>query len=216
MKPLGSVAAVIAAIREDAAVEVDGIIRQADADVAGLRAEDAAHLITFPEGDMQIAAARERSRSRLAQEDWLDTRAAIDEREAWLARAVDLGRQRLDDAAAPAVRRQRLARLTKECLERLPLGALELIVSAGDASLLDDSWRAALMSPAELLSLTVVPGNVDGGCIVRTADGRASFDNSYPARADRLRTAWRAALAKLYERAVQTPPSTRGSGGDRS
>ena len=216
MKPLGSVAAVIAAIREDAAVEVDGIVRQADADVARLRAEDAADLITFPEGDMQIAAARERARTRLAQEDWLDTRAAIDEREAWLARAVELGRQRLDDAAAPAVRRQRLARLAKECIERLPSGALELIVTADDASLLDDGWRAAVMNSAELLSVSVVPGNVDGGCIVRTADGRASFDNSYRARADRLRTAWRAALATLYERAVQTLPATPGSGGVRS
>ena len=215
MKPLGSVAAVIAAIREDAGVEVDGIVRQADADVARLRAEDAAHLITCPEGDMQIATVRERARTRLAQEDWLDTRAAIDEREAWLARAVERGRQRLDDAA-PAVRRQRLARLTEECIERLPSGALELIVTADDASLLDDGWRAALMNTAELRSLSVVPGDVDGGCVVRTADGRASFDNSYRARADRLRTAWRAELAKLYQRAVETLPSTPGSGRDRS
>jgi hypothetical protein len=33
---------------------------------------------------------------------------------------------------------------------------------------------------------------------VRTADGRASFDNTYDARAARLQAKWRSALAAIY------------------
>ena len=203
MKPLGSVAAVIAAIREDAAGEVDAIVRQADAAITRLYADHATHPIAFPEGELQIAAARERARTRLAQEDWLDTRAAIDEREAWLGQVAERASRRLKDLATTAERQQRLARLTQEGIDRLHADALEVVVGAEDALILDEQWRAGLIADAGLQSLTVVTGHVDGGCVVRTADGRASLDNTYHARTDRFRTAWRAALAEMYERAVQ-------------
>ena len=207
MKPLGSVAAVIAAIREDAASDVDAIVRQADADITRLRSDDATRPVVFVDGEPLIAAARERARMRLAQEDWLDTRAAIDERDAWLARAVERGTQHLDDAATTADRRERLARLTREGIDRLHSDVVEVVVSGADASILDEPWRTTLIAAAGLRSLTVASGGQHGGCLVRTTDGRASFDNTYQARIDRFRTVWRATLAEIYERAVQ-----RGSG----
>jgi vacuolar-type H+-ATPase subunit E/Vma4 len=216
MKPLGSVAAVIAAVREDAAADVDAIVRQADADCARLRAEDASRAVAFPEGELQIAAARERARTQAAHEDWLDTRAAIDEREAWLRRVVERGVERMDIGATPAERRDRLARLTEEAIDRLQADMIEVVVCPTDAEILDEQWRAALVARARLRSLTVVAGAVGGGCLVRTTDGRASFDNTYSARIERFRTTWRASLAHMYERAVQlgTAPAASGPHGD--
>jgi vacuolar-type H+-ATPase subunit E/Vma4 len=210
MKPLGSVAAVVAAIHEDASAEVDAITRQMDADIARLRAEDAARLVTFAEGDLQIAGARDRARARLAQEDWFDSRAAIDERELWLARVVDLGRRRLDVSVTPEQRKRQLARLAQESIERMHAVEVDIVVTHADAAILDERWRDALISATGLESIAVVGGDIGGGCLVRSRDGRMSFDNTYPSRADRFRNVWRAALAELYERAVQpltAPPS---------
>jgi vacuolar-type H+-ATPase subunit E/Vma4 len=208
MRVLGSVAAVVAAIREDAAVEVDAIVRQADADIARLRAEDAARPLAFIEGDMQVAAARDSARARFAQQDWLDRRAAIDEREAWLARVAALGQQRLG-LDGDERQKQRLARLVEESLGRLQSPALEIVVSAADAPLLDEAWQLELRRAHRLETLTITSGPIEGGCLVRTIDGRASYDNTFQARAERFGTAWRAAIATLYERSVQSlAPST--------
>jgi vacuolar-type H+-ATPase subunit E/Vma4 len=212
MKPLGSVAAVVAAIREDAAVDVEAIARQADAEIARLRAEDAAQPLTFADGDTQVATARDAARARLAQEDWLDSRAAIDEREAWLARAMALGQERCALDAGADIRKQRLARLVQEAVGRLPSAAIDIVVSAADAALLDEAWREQCRAAHRLESVTVVAGVIDGGCLVRSGDGRASYDNTYRARADRFRTAWRAALADVYERSVQ--PLVHSTAGD--
>lgn len=202
MKVLGSVAAVVAAIREDAAVEVEAIARQADAEIARLRAEDSARPLAFVEGEMQVAAAHDSARAQLAQQDWLDSRAAIDEREAWLARVVALGQQRLG-LDRDENQKQRLARLVDESLMRLQSPAIEIVVSAADAPLLDEGWQLALRTAHRLETVTITSGPIDGGCLVRRIDGRASYDNTFRARADRFRTAWRAAIAELYERSVQ-------------
>jgi vacuolar-type H+-ATPase subunit E/Vma4 len=203
MKPLGSVAAVVAAIREDAAVDVEAIARQADADIARLRAEDAAQPVTFVEGDLQVAAARDAARVRLAQEDWLDSCAAIGERETWLARAVALGQERLGLEVAAEVHKQRLERLIQESLTRLQSAAVDIVVSVADLALLDEVWREQFQATHRIESLTITAGAIDGGSLVRSVDGRASYDNTYAARAERFRTAWRAALADVYERSVQ-------------
>jgi vacuolar-type H+-ATPase subunit E/Vma4 len=196
MKPLGSVAAVVAAIQEAAAAEVEAIDRDARRAIDRLRDE--------PEGEpadprtaAKIALARERGRARLAQEDWEDTREAIAERELWIAEAVALGRARLEEREPTDLARERLTALVREALVRLPAGAVEVVVSVADAALLGPDWRAAL-APAAPDSIRVVVGPVRGGCIVRSADGRASFDSSYDARAVRLQANWRSALAELY------------------
>jgi vacuolar-type H+-ATPase subunit E/Vma4 len=212
MKAFGSVAAVVAAVREDAALEADAIERQAEAAIARLRDEAAARRVVWPEGETRIVAARERARARVAHEDWLDSRAAIDEREAWIARAVERGRRQLVEA--PYGRQEWLATLAEEAIERLHARAVQIAVSAADAPLLDADWRAAVAAPARLDALEVIVDAVDGGCRVRSSDGRATVDNTLAARAHRFQTAWRAALAELYERAVQEP--ARDTTGERS
>jgi vacuolar-type H+-ATPase subunit E/Vma4 len=201
MKPLGSVAAVIAAIREDAAVEAEGLQRHAQAEIDRIRSLSAHDIVRLPDRERRMAAARQQAHARLAQEDWEDTRQIMADRETWLTRAVTLGQQRLAEGD-DAQRRDRLARLACEGLARLPHTACDVVVREDDLARLGPEWQRALASTAVREDFRVVAGQLDGGCIVRTADGRASFDNSYAGRARRLETVWRSALAELFERAI--------------
>jgi vacuolar-type H+-ATPase subunit E/Vma4 len=211
MKPLGSVAAVIAAIREDAVAEAETIEGGAQAAIERIRSSDATDVVTFPERERRLAAARQQAQARLAQEDWEDTRAAVAEREAWLARAVALGRQQLAEFADVQTRCGRLAILAREGLARLPGSPCEIVVSEADVPLLGPEWRRAVAEATGRDDVRVMAGPLEGGCLLRTSDGRASFDNSYAGRDRRLQARWRSALAALYERAVSvsalgTPP----------
>ena len=197
MKALGSVAAVVAATLEDADAEVDAIDREAAAAIAALPRGDGA--ADRPEDTAAIAAARERARIAIAHEDWEDARAAIGEREAWLTRALEIGRRRLAMPEAPALRRDRLALLAREAIERLPAGPIEIVVAEADVPLLDADWRSTL-APNDPAQIAIVAGPIDGGLLARTRDGRAVFDNTWTARAERLQSIWRAALADVYDR----------------
>lgn len=196
MKPLGSVAAVVAAILEDAAAEVEAVERETAAAIDGIRAEKQ------PDdggaaADARVSAARARARRRIAQEDWEDARQAMSERERWIEQAARLGRARLADRDPAAVERARLTRLAREALARLPAGTAEVVVSDADALLLGPEWCVEVAT-GRSDPVRVVAGTIAGGCLVRSADGRASFDNSYAAREERLQAVWRAALAALY------------------
>jgi len=202
VKALGSVAAVIAAVREDADAEVEGIQRDTQRAIDALTHFDTA-VAGRPEDAAPVVAARTRARIAAAHDDGEDARVAIGEREEWLARALDLGRAQLAVPQAPAVRRDDLARLTREAIDRLPPGRLDILVSAADAPLLDAEWIATVGGDRHA-DLTVGVGAVEGGCIVRTADGRVVFDNTWPARHERLQSAWRSAMTDVYEHAVAT------------
>lgn len=197
MKPLGSVAAVVAAILEEADAEADAIDRDAAASIAAL--PSLAHDGPLPEDVSTIAAARERARIAVAQEDWEDARAALSAREAWFARAVEAGRCRLGSLETATARRSHLAALAREALDRLPAGPIEIAVSAADASLLDDDWKRGVFAPEDAARVSIATEVIDGGLVARTADGRVQFDNTWSARAERLQATWRSALADLYE-----------------
>ena len=96
MKPLGSIAALLAAISDDAAAEADAIVLDADATVARIAGDENSCPPPDP-GAHAVATARDRARVRIAQEDWDDAREAIAEREQWIARAIELGAQRLHE-----------------------------------------------------------------------------------------------------------------------
>ena len=197
MKPLGSVAAVIAAVSEDAQAEVESIERDATGVVARIASADDARVLT---GDAAaIAVARERARTRVAQEDWEDARNALAEREQWIAAIVELGLERLAQPLPAGRRRDMLARLADEGLSRLPAGPVIIEVPPGNVDLLDNQWREHLAEPSRI---SVVARPMTGGCVIRSADGRAVFDNTYPARIDRLQSRWRSVLSELYERAT--------------
>lgn len=198
MKPLGSIAALIAAIRDDAAVEADAMTANAERAAADVERQPAAG-DDVPE-NRALAAARDRARIAVSQEDWLDVRDAIAQREEWIQRVVSAGITVLRERRDPADARESLIGLATEAVARLPDDVIEIAVSAADAELLDRNWRARVSRSGDPERIRIVPAAIDGGCLARTADGRASFDNTYGARAARLQAAWRNELADLYER----------------
>ena len=212
MKPLGSVAAVIGAIREDVAAEAEAIEGRAAAEIERIRALQASDVVAIPDRERRFEAARRDAQTRLAQEDWEDARDAVALREEWITRALALGHQLLTTPEEAQRRRDRLASFVEEGLARLPDGVCEVVVSAADASLLGPEWQHDVARAVGRDEVRVTTGPLEGGCIVRTLDGRTSFDNSYSARAARFQSSWRSALARLYEQAISTATSGGGTG----
>ena len=204
MKPLGSVAAVIAAIREDATAEAEAVEVRAQSEGERIRTLETSDVVTLPDRESRLAAARQHAQSRLAQEDWEDTRDAVADREEWLARAVELGQTYLAEREDDQSRRDRLAAWAREGLSRLPGRVCEVVVSEADATALGSEWPCDVAHAAGRDEVKIVEGPLDGGCILRTPDGRASFDNTYAARTRRFQAAWRSALAQLYEQAISS------------
>ena len=215
MRPLGSVAAVIGAVREDAQADVDAIEREAAAAIAGADVSPptsaaAGRAPGKSDSEAALAAARDRARTRLSHEDWEDTRAALADREAWIADAIALGREQLlsRDARPYDARRATLAQLAAEGIARLPAGPIVIVVTASDATLLDDAWRSQI-GRGDASAVTIVSRAIGGGCMVQSADGRAVFDNTYDARIERLQARWRAVLADIYERVTTDTPARK-------
>ena len=186
MKPLGSAASVIAAMREDAAAELERIEREADERIAALEKEPGAETL-LPDREERIAAALRAAREAAAREDLEDSRGALLARERWFEQAAEEGRKLL--AAAPD-RAPVLFALARDALECLPPGARTLHVAPEDVRFFDagalERLEAALGEPAA----------IDGGCIARS--GRLSADNSFSGRARRLEGRIRVSLGKLY------------------
>jgi vacuolar-type H+-ATPase subunit E/Vma4 len=210
MKPWGSVAA----IREDADAEVEAIAGRAVADVERIRALQTSDIVTIPDRESRLGTARRQAQMRLAQQDWEDTREAVANREEWIKRAIDLGQKVLVNHSDDQTQRERLAVLAAEGLARLPGRVCEVVVSDADLRLLGPDWRRDVTCANGRDDVHVTAGPVDGGCIVRTPDGRMSFDNSYAARAKRFQAAWRSALARLYEQAISTAGRMTASNSD--
>jgi vacuolar-type H+-ATPase subunit E/Vma4 len=207
MKPLGSVAAVVAAIREDAAAEAEAIEARALTDVERIRALQASDVVTISDRESRLTAARRQAQMRLAQEDWEDTRDAVALREEWINRALEVGRKALTNDEDIEARRDRLAALAVEGLARLPGPVCEMVVSDADVGVLGPDWRRDVARATGRDDVRVTAGPVNGGCILRTPDGRMSFDNSYAARANRFQSTWRSALARVYDHAISAATS---------
>jgi vacuolar-type H+-ATPase subunit E/Vma4 len=210
MKPLGSVAAVVAAIREDAAAEAEAVERRAAAEVERIRALQASDVITITDRETRLAAARRQAQMRLAQEDWEDTRDAVALREEWMDRALELGRKVLTNREDGRAHRDQLAALVAEGLARLPGRACEIVLSEADVAALGPDWGHGIARLNGRDDIRVAAGPLDGGCILRTPDGRMSFDNSYAARANRFQATWRSALARVYEQAISAAKADKG------
>jgi vacuolar-type H+-ATPase subunit E/Vma4 len=207
MKPLGSIAAVIAAVREDAEAEAETLETHAAAEVERIRALEASDIVTVPDREARLAAARQRAQSRIAHEDWEDTRSAVVDREDWLARALELGQAVLARSEPFQARRDRLTTFAAEGLARLPGRVSDIVVAEADVLLLGPDWQRDLAAATGRDEIRVLAGAIEGGCVVRTPDGRAFFDNTYGARARRFQAAWRSALADVYEQAISTTSS---------
>ncbi|MGE5277732.1 MAG: hypothetical protein ACM3SU_12105 [Acidobacteriota bacterium] len=200
MRSLGSVAAVVEALREEAEGEVQRIDRETEQRIAALRASAAGEPVGLPDRGPRLAAARREADELLAQESWVDRRAMIEEREAWIGRIVAEGLGRLEAPEPASQRRDLLARLAAEAAACLPGEACEIVVAPADAALLDEGWcRDVARSAGKKIARVVSDaGRRAGGCLARTEGGKVSFDNGFEARARRFEPAWRMGLAEIY------------------
>lgn len=191
MHTLGSVASVIAAIREDAAAEVERIEESAAAECTQRRADAAAATIAIADRAERLADARRRAATVLAEAEWSGRRAVIEQREAWIRDVVAnaIGRAAADPDS--------LAALAREALANLPALPCEIHVAAGDEQLAGEAWCAVLAEATGKPAVTRGDASpIAGGCIATCGD--VTFDNSFEARARRAEPQWRASLSKLY------------------
>lgn len=217
MKGFGSLEAVLVAIQEDVRAEIEKLETDTVTALARLREEEAHAPAVVPDADVRILTARRQAQERLAEEEWADRQTALNARETWIARVAAEGQKRLL-ALAPEVRSREIGRLAREAATRVASDQVEVLVAIVDEALTQDAaWRADLEATSgKRVVVTVTPEIVDGGCIVRTPDGRIRYDNTYAGRARRFESNWRAALGTLFEaRSVGTPSGQpAGRGGD--
>ena len=176
MQPLGSIAAVCAAIREDAAAEAERIAREGAAARERLLAVDEGPALPTAEREARISAARRHARELLATEDAADARTLLEAREQWMAAVVERAMRSLSESD----RRNRLQALARELRQRLPKSILTVApedVAFVEGAVADSSMHA-------------------GG--MRATDGKLTLDESLEARARRLEPIWRAALGRIW------------------
>ncbi|MEW6321092.1 MAG: V-type ATP synthase subunit E family protein [Acidobacteriota bacterium] len=198
MRTAGSPAAVMAAMRDEAAAEVDRVEQEAAARVGALERALAELTVEAPDRDRRLARARAAAGERMAREDDLDARADLDVRERWMAAVAARGRQLLESRDA-AARRRVLTRLAVEALARVPGSTAVLELAACDLAAVDLAWREAVTRESGKQGVELVAGKIGGGCVARTPDGRAAYDNSIEARIDRFLPECRAALGAVFE-----------------
>ncbi len=200
MKILGSVASLVEAVHEEVDAEVARIRRDSEERELEASAAAARERIELPGRAERLAEERRRAAELLAREDWVDRREALERREAFAAETARRGLERLSSGPAPEDRAEALSRLAGEAIEKLPGDVVEMVVDEADAALVTEAFRSALARRAGRREVRLSADRLDtaGGCVVRAEDGRASFDNTFEARARRFETAWRAAVAAVH------------------
>ena len=197
----GSAASVVAAIQDEVDGELERRQKGMEEAVAAAEREGAGAAPSSAERLARLTLAREQAREKLAREDWLDAREALESRERWIQRAAEEGRRRLREEEAGAEGPEILLRLAAEGLSRLTGDSFEVIAGGQSAPRLDAAWCRRLEQAAGKREVRLAAPGIsrpESGCIVRMSDGRVAFDNSLEARARRFETAWRTALAALY------------------
>lgn len=189
MHVVGSIEAVIATIRAEADAEVELLRARADEEIARLR--DLPAESDSSDRETRLAAARKHNDELAAQMEWEERRRVIEQREAWMERAIARGDELLRSATVDE-RRESLARLAREALQSVRGEQIEVRVAAHDRPLVDDAWCREI-APSSSLGENAP---IRGGCLVRS--GALLFDNSFEQRAKRLEPVWRKALAGMY------------------
>src|SRR5579872_2362589 len=170
MQGVGSVASIVAAIREDAQAEVDRIDETTAKDIETIRAEGAATSVAIPDLEARTAAERAEAEERIARQEWEARRTLLEQRETWIDRVAAAARTSRD------VDRAQLTALVREALQTIDAAEVEIAVAERDRPLVD------VKKLGRKVRLTVA--GIDGGCIV--SGGNLVFDNSFEARARRL------------------------------
>ena len=200
MKVLGSVASLVEAVRQEAEDEAARTRQEAETEADRLRGSARGEPARVPDREARLESARREAAELLAREDWADRRAALEQREEWMAKAAAEGLAALRRPEAAPERRELLERFVFEALEKLPGESFEVSVAEADGSLLDEETcrRLAAARATRAIVVRTDASACPGSCLVRTGDGKASFDNGLEARARRFAAASRAALAEIY------------------
>ena len=204
MRTWGSAAAVVAAVRDDAAAERERLERETAAALEDLARSIAAPPATGSStgGGDRLDTVRRAAGEAQAAEDWEDTVSAASDRDAWITAVAAEGRRAI--ATGPAAWAW-LERVTREAVAELPGDACVVTIPA--AQLADaDSWCRSVGADLKK-SIRLEAGDISAGCLARTPDGRVTFDNTVEARERRARTEWRTAIARLYDEAVAAQPA---------
>ncbi len=156
MEIQGSVASVVAAIRDEADDEIEKLEEQTATSIAEARRAMAP--VVIADRETRIRAAHRDAAEHIAQQEWEGRRAEIEQREAWLQRVAARGRERLAAERDPAI----MQRLVEEAARFLPEAARDVTpapsggctVAAGDlvfdnsfdarARRFEPAWRRAL------------------------------------------------------------------------
>lgn len=129
MQPMGSVESVIAALRDDAAAELEQLRARTEQEIARIRGLPVA-ASDRGERERRIAAAHRRNEEMLAQAEWEERRRIMEAREEWIGRAVARGKELL--AALDGERREAVnARLIAEARASLPGEPDEITTGSG-------------------------------------------------------------------------------------
>ncbi|MBI3403041.1 MAG: hypothetical protein HY048_16635 [Acidobacteria bacterium] len=190
---LGSIEAVVAAVREDGRAEVEQIERDVAAAIARVREEDARLPVVVADAEARLGAARRQARDRLAAEDWADHEAAIRDREAWIAHVVEEGERRLGGLDLVTARSD-LVRLAREALDCLPDQPLEVLVPPLFADVAD----LVRSGTSKTVARVTPSAGCAGGCVAQTVDGRVRLDNTYRDRRRRFEPIWRARVGEMF------------------
>jgi hypothetical protein len=198
MRVWGSADAVIAALRDDAAAERERLERESAAAIRALgqsvAPQDAG---SAAESTERLDRVRRALADADAAQEWDDAVAAASDRDAWIAEVASLGRRAI--ASAPDQCRL-LQRLVREAVRELPGPDCVVAVPHALADAVE-RWRAEVERDTGK-RIAVETGAFAAGCVARTPDGRVTFDNTIEARERRANTAWRTAVAHVYDEAI--------------
>lgn len=197
MRSLGSAAAVVAAIREEAGAEIERLEREARETQAALAGERE-RPVEIPDADRRIAEARVRVARLEDDEAWSTVLEDLQERERWIERVVAAARRMAESTEHPDWVRTYTAALALEGLRILPPGRGTVTVPASMKSLFDERWQRDLQDRAGR-AIEIAFGPIAAGCTIRLVDRPVAYDNSIEARERRLQSRWRAAVARAYD-----------------
>jgi len=192
-------------ILKDAERRAKRIRSRADREAKKIRdqAVEAAEAAAQKVRDAAQRRAERTAQSVLATLEQEARRDLLEAQETELNRLFETARQRLADRSSydyPAV----LAALAVEAIAAIGSESVVIEFNDADRAIASDAWLGDVRRRIGHDVSITVPAEappIDGGLVVRSADGRLLYDNSFAARLERLRPALRQQIARrVYPR----------------
>lgn len=186
-------------ILRDAQTKADRIRKRGQRDAKKLLDEAAKEAAAAAERTLQVARARaERvAQSLLATVEQDVRRGLLAAREAELEQLFEAARQRLADRSSyePAAV---LAALAAQAIRAMGADRVTVELAEADRAVATEAWLADVrrrVGREVAIEVSSEAAPIEGGVVVRSADGRLLYDNSFGARLRRLRPELRKELA---------------------